>query len=169
MKFHCNFFLHERLHVIGMIYNELILETPSKYYCQRIATFFFNIMKIMKMKSPIVITQQWTFVFPTMYGNGCDNIEEIVEVILKKWLRYCIYPNVEPFISSAWELINSAINSSLNASFGLRHFLPPGNTTGRSICFETQCFSFTLFISTSTFFCLSLKLELVLSSYKHEI
>lgn len=42
------------------------------------------------------------------------------------------YPKVEPTISSACELKTSAINSSLNASFSLRHFLPPGSTIGRS-------------------------------------
>lgn len=42
------------------------------------------------------------------------------------------YPNAEPAINSACELITSAMNSSLNASLGLRHLRPPGNTNGRS-------------------------------------
>lgn len=42
------------------------------------------------------------------------------------------YPNVDPVINSACELMISAINSSLKASCALRHFLPPGKTRGRS-------------------------------------
>lgn len=42
------------------------------------------------------------------------------------------HPKVDPFMSSACELMISAIDSSLKASFGLYHFLPPGKTSGRS-------------------------------------
>lgn len=74
------------------------------------------------------------------------------------------YPRVEPIINSACELMISAIKSSLYASFGFRHFRPPGNTTGRSCGVLGQLFCFCTrlampwtmrrcFSSIETFFC----------------
>lgn len=62
-----------------------------------------------------------------------------------KSVLFCVsfdYPKVDPTISSACELITSAMKSSLNASRSLRHLRPPGNTSGRSFGVNGPPFAF---------------------------
>ena len=67
------------------------------------------------------------------------------------------YPRVWPIMSSAWDEIISAIISSFMASFSLRHFRPPGKTSGLSCaCKPRKALAFFCFICLSSVtFCLS--------------
>lgn len=70
-------------------------------------------------------------------------------------------------MSSACDEIISAIISSFMASFGLRHFLPPGNVMGRSCgCKPRKAFAFFCFICRSSVtFCFNSADRSVLASF----